>query len=79
MGRSYGITTKDRKLRVLPLSEIHVQVYRFLRFASANPQLTFVVTRIGCGLAGYSTKDIAPMFATPIKNVVLPKGWKKEW
>lgn len=78
-GRSYGICTKDRKLKVLSLSAIATQVEGFLRFAAANPQLHFLVTPIGCGLAGYSPKDIAPLFLSNWipDNVALPESfWK---
>lgn len=72
MGQSYGIPTKGRKLEVLTLEEIRVQVQRFLRFATSNPELRFLVTAIGCGLAGYNPKQIAPMFRNAPSNVVLP-------
>lgn len=77
MGRSYGIPTKDRHLRTLPLAAIECQVGKFLRFAEKNPQLTFLVTQIGCGLAGYQPKDIAPLFlAHEIPaNVALPQAF----
>lgn len=78
MGQSYGIATKDHRLRVLPLPQINVQVERFLRFARSHPELTFFVTEIGCGLAGYSAKDIAPMFAGDIPaNVILPSSFQQ--
>ena len=73
MGQSYGIATKGWKLDVLPLPKIGVQIERFLRFARARPKLKFFVTEIGCGLAGYRPKDIAPLFGTDIpENVILP-------
>lgn len=72
MGQSYGIPTKGRKLEVLSLAEIGVAVTRFLRFAAAHPELEFFVTKVGCGLAGYSAKEIGPLFAAPPSNVMLP-------
>jgi hypothetical protein len=72
MGQSYGIATKDRGLRVLPLHKIDVQVQRFLRDAWKMPEKIFLVTEIGCGLAGYSPNDIAPFFRTAPPNVALP-------
>ena len=80
MGRSYGIPTKDRNLRTLPLAAIESQIGKFLRFAQNNPQHTFLVTQIGCGLAGYTPKDIAPLFlAHEIPaNVALPRVFL-EW
>ena len=73
MGRSYGIATKDRNLRTLSLSQIESQVKRFIAFARSNPSLTFLVTPIGCGLAGYKPKEITPMFKSVPTNVKLPE------
>ena len=77
MGRSYGIPTKDRNLRTLPLAAIESQIAKFLRFAEKNPQYTFLVTQIGCGLAGYQPKDIAPPFPAHRipENVALPRAF----
>lgn len=75
-GRTYGIPTKDKDvIRILSITEIKVYVDRFLNFAQSNQDLTFLVTRIGCGLAKYKDKDIAPLFkgAKDIKNIHLPK------
>lgn len=77
MGQSYGIATKDRNLRVLPLRKIEVQVALLLRYAAAHPELRFLVTPIGCGLAGYKPKDIAPMFDGAPENVILPECFTK--
>jgi hypothetical protein len=41
-----------------------------------NSDCTFQVTRIGCGLAGYTDAQIAPMFADAPVNCVLPDGWR---
>lgn len=71
-GQSYGIPTKDRKLKTLRLVQIAVNVARFLHFAESRPDLRFFVTAIGCGLAGYKPKQIAPMFANSPANVILP-------
>jgi hypothetical protein len=73
VGQTYGIATKDRNLGVLPLHKIQVQVERFLRYAATHPELSFLVTPIGCGLAGYSAKEIAPMFRYRPDNVILPQ------
>jgi len=76
-GSSYGIPTKDRLLRTLPLDAIRRHVDTFLVFAHAHPELTFRVTAIGCGLAGYTPPDIAPMFATAPANCQLPPEFRE--
>lgn len=75
-GNSYAIPTKDTHLKTLPLSVIKQYVREFLIFAENHQELEFEVTRIGCGLAGYSDKDISPMFKDAPKNCFLPEGWR---
>lgn len=73
-GQSYGIATKGKQMEILSLDDIELQVENFLTFAELNPQLTFYTTMIGCGLAGYTPCDIAPLFKGEIpENVILPK------
>lgn len=79
-GQCYAIPTKDRNLKVLPLDEIEPYVKVFIEYAKQNPELTFKVTKVGCGLSGYSVSDIAPMFRDAIKlnNIHLPiEFWDK--
>lgn len=79
MGQSYGIATKGHKLEVLPLHKIKVQIDKLLRFAEQHPELQFLVTKIGCGLAGYSEKEIAFLFKGTVipSNIVLPLDFEK--
>jgi hypothetical protein len=75
-GQSYAIPTKSKTLCVLSLTKIYEYVANFIRFAQAHPALTFRVTRIGCGLAGYTDGQIAPMFKYAPENCLLPEGWR---
>lgn len=77
-GNSYAIPTKDEQLNVLPLDSIKMAVDNFLMHAKANPQDTFNVVAIGCGLAGYQPSEIAPMFDGSPDNVNLPEEFT-EW
>lgn len=74
-GRSYAIPTKDEHLRRLSLGAIRVHVDKFLEFARAHPEMTFNVTRIGCGLARYTDEVMAPLFAEAPDNCVLSNEW----
>lgn len=76
-GRTYGIPTKSKTLTTLPLNKIARYVDKFIAFARGNPTNTFLVTAIGCGLARYKPKDIAPLFrkAIDVKNIHLPKSF----
>jgi hypothetical protein len=76
-GNSYAIPTKDEQLRTLPLETIQGYVEQFKAFARQHGELTFQVTAIGCGLAGYQPKQIAPMFADAPDNCILPEEFRK--
>jgi hypothetical protein len=75
-GNSYAIPTKDGNLNTLHTMVIGVYIAQFLKYARENPELTFNVTRVGCGLAGYTDADISPMFAGAPANCKLPDGWR---
>jgi hypothetical protein len=83
-GDSYAIPTKDGRNGAslsgpqarLSLIEINRAVVRFLIFADDHPELDFEVTTIGCGLAGYLPREIAPMFRIAGPNVRLPDAFK---
>ena len=76
-GNSYGIPTKDLRIKTLPLNIIQLHVEEFIKFAEAHPTWTFNVTRIGCGLAGYKDHQIAPFFKSAPTNCNLPEGWRE--
>lgn len=71
-GQSYAIPTMQGGVET-----IKPYVDDFIRFAAENPQLSFLVTRIGCGIAGFRDADIAPLFAQAIDidNIILPRSF----
>lgn len=71
-GQSYAIPTAG-----VGLGWIRNAVDRFTEFASANPNMKFLVTPIGCGLGLWDIKEIAPLFreASKLPNVWLPKDF----
>jgi hypothetical protein len=76
-GNSYAIPTKDSDIRTLSLKTIELYVKDFLNFAVKNPDMEFILTPIGCGLAGYTPEQIAPFFKGHSDNVVLPDSFKE--
>lgn len=73
-GHSYAIPTMEG------LSAMSEAVERFTEFAAQHPQLRFLVTRIGCGIAGYQVGDVAPLFrdCIELENVALPADFWHE-
>lgn len=73
-GRSYAIPTMQGGVET-----VRPYVEEFVDFARRHQELTFLVTRIGCGIAGFRDEEIAPLFADALKmpNVVLPETFVK--
>ena len=71
-GQSYGIPTMHGGI-----DEIKPYVDEFIEFAKQNPSLKFLVTRIGCGIAGFTEEQMAPLFAkgADVENVYLPDSF----
>lgn len=69
-GQSYAIPTMQGGV-----DTIQPYVDEFIAFAKQHPELTFLVTRIGCGIAGLTAEEIAPSFAhaMDITNILLPE------
>ena len=74
-GQSYGIPTMHGGVE-----DIKPYVDEFIEFAKSHPELTFLVTRIGCGIAGFRDEEIAPLFkeCIEIDNVILPRTFVKK-
>lgn len=73
-GQSYAIPTMQGGV-----DTIKPYVSSFISYAKEHPELFFYVTRIGCGIAGFRDKDIAPLFsdAAGLENVCLPESFVK--
>lgn len=73
-GQSYAIPTMQGGVET-----IKPYVDEFVEFAKAHPELFFYVTRIGCGIAGFKDKEIAPLFADAagVGNICLPETFSK--
>lgn len=74
-GRSYAIPTMQGGVET-----IKPYVDDFIEFAGAHPEMRFLVTRIGCGIAGFTDREIAPLFAlaVSVNNICLPGEFWEE-
>ena len=74
-GQSYAIPTMQGGVNtILPYVE------EFITFAKQHPEMTFLVTKIGCGIAGFRPAEIAPLFAgaVEVENIHLPQDFWAE-
>lgn len=74
-GNTYAIPTMQGGIET-----IQPYVDRFIEFAKGHPNLTFYVTKIGCGIAGFKLSEIAPLFINTLSmpNIRLPKAFVEE-
>jgi hypothetical protein len=74
-GKSFAIPTKNDKIQTLSLNAIKNYIEVFISYAKDKPELTFLVTEVGCGLALLTPEQIAPMFrnAINVENIYLPE------
>jgi hypothetical protein len=72
-GQCYAIPTMQGGVET-----VKPYVDDFIQYAKEHPEQIFLVTRVGCGIAGFSEKEIAPLFdaAKELENVALPVGWR---
>ena len=75
-GQCYAIPV-DYGKNIRKDGEVRAAVGRFIAFAKEHPDLFFLVTRVGCGIAGYHDEEMAQFFidALEMKNVSLPKSF----
>lgn len=74
-GKTYAIPTKDENIKTMRLSAIRPYIEEFVQFTKDHPGLRFFVTRIGCGLAGYTDGQIAPLFKGAV-NCSFAQEWR---
>jgi hypothetical protein len=74
-GNTYGIVTTSFNDQPITLAFIQSQIETLYQFAYVRPDLIFLVTKIGCGIAGWSINQIAPLFTSLVtpSNIILPK------
>ena len=75
-GQSYAIPTMNEHLQQMPLSQIQHYIDDFKIYTKNHQKMTYFVTSVGCGIAGYTTEEIAPMFKGISQNVILPNSFR---
>lgn len=76
-GQTYALPTKRTPYEPLTQLEVAMYIGEFIEFAKSKPHLTFLVTKVGCGNAGFTEEQIKPMFADAhnYSNIILPEKW----
>lgn len=76
-GCSYAIPTLDRNMNQLTCVPLKTFIEAFIYYAAAHPEWDFKVTRIGCGIAGFSDAYVAPFFENAPGNCLFDSAWEE--
>lgn len=76
-GQCYAFPTLDGELAQLPFSRLEQARDRLYESCRQNPDWRFLLTKVGCGIAGYDEAQIRGLFADPPANLVLPEDWRR--
>jgi hypothetical protein len=74
-GQTYAFPTLEREMTKRGLRALENSRDRLFATARALPEKTFLLTKVGCGIAGHKEEDIAPLFKNAPDNVIKPEGW----
>lgn len=70
-GRAYALPTKSTPRTSLSMAQLASAAERFIEYARARPHEAFLLTKVGCGLAGFREADVARLFSDASENVML--------
>lgn len=74
-GKCYAFPTLDRKMQKQSMVELRRSAKRLFEVAEKRSDKVFLLTKVGCGIAGFSEEEIKPLFKDAPKNIIKPIGW----
>ncbi len=75
-GQSYAFPTLDRHFEKVSHAALEASRDKLFETARLNPGKTFLLTKVGCGIAGFSEDEIRTLFENPPANLILPEDWR---
>ena len=77
-GRSYAFPSLDKTLRIRTWAALWASRDRLWACCNANPGKEFLLTKVGCGIAGYPEAKMKDLFYDAPANIIKPLDWDKE-
>jgi hypothetical protein len=75
-GQTYAFPTLEREYTKRGIKALQKSRDRLYATCKALPEKTFLLTKVGCGIAGYSEDEIRPLFINQPNNLILPEDWR---
>lgn len=74
-GQCYALPTLGKKLDQRNDEQLTMSIRKLWKFARENPDKVFLLTKVGCGIAGYEEEYMALKFRKCPHNIIKPRGW----
>jgi hypothetical protein len=75
-GQCYAFPTLTAAFERVTRAALEASRDRFFNTAREHPDKTFLLTKVGCGIAGFAEDEIRPLFENPPPNVAPPEDWR---
>lgn len=75
-GQCYAFPTLAKNMDQIPHWKLEKHVEKFFEVAKNNPDKEFILTKVGCGIAGYPEEYVKYLFIESPSNVTKSKGWE---
>ena len=75
-GQCYALPTLDKDFQRVSNTQLHMSRLRLYQTANTMPNHTFLLTKVGCGIAGFPESKMQKLFANAPKNIIKPEEWR---
>jgi len=77
-GQCYAFPTLGKKMEQRNDEQLFISSRKLFKCARENPDKEFLLTKVGCGIAGYSEEFMMSVFRSKKRpeNIIMPEGWK---
>lgn len=74
-GRCYAFPTLTKNMAQVSNTELKASRLNLYKTANDNPDKEFLLTKVGCGIAGFPEWRIKKLFTNVPINIIKPEGW----
>lgn len=75
-GQCYAFPTLTADFKKVSNTQLHASRLRLYETANAHPETEFLLTKVGCGIAGFTESKMRRLFVNAPSNVVKPEDWR---
>jgi len=77
-GQAYAFPTLNKHFQKCSMRQLRASRDRLFKVCEQNPEYEFLLTKIGCGIAGFKDAEIKPLFDVHPINLTMPIEWQEK-